>query len=95
MTTVSTRQLKDKLSAYLRRAEGGEQIIVTRGKRVVAALVPFDEASGVDEETRLRQLAAQDLVVLPKAGRRPERFTGRRVPARGKSAAEMVLEDRR
>lgn len=95
MTTVNTRKLKDSLSAYLRRAERGERIVVTRGSKAVAAIVPFDEAEGLDEEARLRQLAARDLVILPESSRRPDPFGGRRIPSRGRSAAAMVLEDRR
>jgi len=95
MTTVTTRKLKDGLSAYLRRVEKGEQVIVTRGGRAVAAIVPFAEAQGLDEEARLRQLAALDLVVLPELSPSTERTTGRRIPARGKPASAMVLEDRR
>lgn len=95
MTTVSTRKLKDQLSAYLRRVERGEHVIVMRGSKAVAALVPFEEAEGLDEEARLRQLAAQDVLVLPDRQEPGERFTGRRVSARGRSASEMVLEDRR
>ncbi len=96
MTTVTTRKLKDGLSAYLRRVEKGEQVIVMRGGRAVAAIVPFVEAQGLDEEARLRQLAALDLVVLPDVSSPPtERSTGPRIPARGKPASEMVLEDRR
>ncbi len=95
MTTVSTRKLKDGLSAYLRRVERGEQIVVMRGKKAVAAIVPFDETRGLDEDARLRQLAAQDLLVLPDDSTPADRFTAPRVPARGKSASEMVLEDRR
>lgn len=95
MTTVTTRKLKDGLSAYLRRVEKGEQVVVMRGGRAVAVIVPFDEAQGLDEEARLRQLAARDLVVLPDVSPPTERYTGRRIPARGKPASEMVLEDRR
>ena len=95
MTTVSTRKLKDGLSAYLRRAEKGERIVVMRGKRAVAAIVPFETAEGLDEEALLRQLAARDLVELPGERRPPERAEWRRVPSRGKPASAMVLEDRR
>lgn len=95
MTTVSTRKLKDGLSAYLRRVERGEHIVVMRGKKAVAAIVPFEEAAGLDEDARLRQLAAKDLLVLPEEPPPAERFTAPRIPARGKSASEMVLEDRR
>jgi len=48
-----------------------------------------------DLEERLRQLAAQDLVVLPAGSPSEDLFAGPRVPSRGKSASEMVLEDRR
>lgn len=96
MTTVNTRKLKDGLSSYLRRVEKGEQILVMRGSKVVAAIVPFEEARGLDEDARLRQLAARDLVTLPEISADPDdRFSGPRVPARGRSASEMVLEDRR
>lgn len=94
MTTVSTRKLKDALSAYLRRVERGEHVIVMRGRKAVAAIVPLEEASGLDEDARLRQLAARDLLVLPE-GRPDDAFTGRRIPERGKSASAMLLEDRR
>lgn len=95
MTSVTTRRLKDRLSAYLRRAEHGERILVMRGGKVVAAIVPFEEAQGLDEETQLRQLAALDLVELPRTSEAAARFIGPRVPARGRSASQMVLEDRR
>ena len=96
MTSVSTRKLKDGLSAYLRRAERGERIVVMRGAKAVAALVPFEEAEGLDQEAALRQLAARGLVELPDdLGSAPERFRGARVPSRGRSASRMVLEDRR
>lgn len=92
-SAVSTRTLKDQLSAYLRRAEKGERIVVMRGRKAVAALVPFDDAEGLDQEARLRQLAARDLVILPDA-HSDDAFTGPRVSSRGKPAADMVIEDR-
>lgn len=95
MTSVTTRKLKDGLSAYLRRAEKGEQILVLRGGKVVAAIVPFEEAAVLDEDARLRQLAAQDLVRLPADAGGAGRFAGERIPARGRPASAMVLEDRR
>lgn len=95
MTTVSTRELKDGLSTYLRRAEQGEHIVVMRGRKAVAALVPLEEAEGLDEDGRLAQLAARGLVVMSKNPPPGETIADPRIPARGKSAAEMVLEDRR
>jgi prevent-host-death family protein len=40
MTTVGLRQLKNQLSAYVRRAAAGETIAVTDRGKVVAELVP-------------------------------------------------------
>ena len=94
MSTVSTRTLKDQLSSYLQRAESGEQIVVLRDGRPVAALVPLSQLQEVNEEQRLVELESRGLVVLP---RRTERtaFQGPTFPSRGKLASEMVSEDRR
>lgn len=46
------------------------------------------------EEMLLRELEARGLVVLPEGKSRPA-FSGPRVPCRGRSASEMVIEDRR
>ena len=47
MVTVSTRILKDQLSSYLHRAEGGERIVVLRGGKPVAVLLMRAEATVV------------------------------------------------
>jgi len=46
METVGIRELKNKLSAYVRRVEAGDVVIVTDRGRVVAELVP--PGRGVD-----------------------------------------------
>jgi prevent-host-death family protein len=94
MSTVSTRVLKDQLSSYVQRAESGEQIVVLRDGRPVAALVPLSQLRDMNEQQRLADLEARGLLTLP---RRTERavFQGPSFPNRGKSASEMVSEDRR
>ena len=94
MSTVSTRTLKDQLSSYLQRAESGEQIVVLRDGRPVAALVPLSQLPQMTEQQRLADLESRGLVALP---RRTERtvFQGPSFPNRGKLASEMVSEDRR
>lgn len=94
MTTVTTRVLRDQLSSYLHRAENGEQIVVLRNGKPVAALVSLRDAPDGDEDARLAALEARGLVIRSpvKAGRA---FHGPLVPARGKPASEMVIEDRR
>lgn len=94
MSTVSTRILKDQLSSYLQRAENGEQIVVLRDGRPVAALVPLSQLREMTEQQRLADLESRGLVALP---RRTERtaFQGPSFPSRGKLASDMVSEDRR
>ena len=94
MPTVSTRILKDQLSSYLQRAEAGEQIVVLRDGRPVAALVPLSQLQERDEQARLAEMASRGLVILPKRSSR-KAFQGPALPSRGKLASEMVLEDRR
>lgn len=94
MPTVSTRVLKDQLSSCLQRAEAGEQILVLRDGRPVAALVPLSQLQEMDEQARLTELAARGLVALPSRAARTG-FQGPTVPSRGKLASEMVIEDRR
>ncbi|MDY7093508.1 MAG: type II toxin-antitoxin system prevent-host-death family antitoxin [Acidobacteriota bacterium] len=94
MTKVSTRTLKDQLSSYLHRAERGEQIIVLRGGKPVAALVSLESMAASDEPGRLAALAHQGLLTLPADGG-SGKMAAPEVPSRGQSAASMVLEDRR
>lgn len=94
MPTVSTRALKGQLSSYLQRAEAGEQIVVLRDGRPVAALVPLSQLQERDDQARLVEMAARGLVTLPKRTSR-RAFRGPTAPSRGKLASEMVIEDRR
>jgi prevent-host-death family protein len=94
MATVSTRVLKDQLSSYLQRAEAGEQIVVLRDGRPVAALVPLSQVGDMDEQARLAEMASRGLVALPDRTPRTA-FQGPIFPNRGRLASEMVLEDRR
>ncbi len=95
MPTVSTRVLKDQLSTYLHRAESGERFVVLRSGKPVAALVSIGDVQEQDEATRLAALEARGLVIRPRKRSRRKPFQGPTVPARGKLASEMVIEDRR
>ena len=94
MATVNTRTLKDQLSSYLHRAEQGEQVIVTRSGRPVAALVPVAQIENADEDALLADMARRGLARLPKS------TTQQGIPDQGLSVggtcvATMVIEDRR
>lgn len=89
MASIGVRALKDRLSEYLRRAGKGERILVTDRGRPVAALTPPEEAKEVRWAWKL---VAEGGAAW--GGGKPEGSPG--APrSRGKTAAEMVLEDRR
>lgn len=94
MVTVNTRTLKDQLSSYLHRAEDGERILVLRDGKPVVVLVPLKDLPADDEESRLAALEARGLLIRPPESK-THRFRGPLAPARGRSASEMVIEDRR
>ena len=58
--TVGTAELRQNLSAYLRRVERGERLVVTDRNRPVATLAPLGEAPG------LARLLAEGLVSTPE-----------------------------
>ena len=89
MGEVGVKSLKDHLSAYLRRARAGERIVVTDRGAAVAVLGPLDGGT----ESRL----AWELVKSGAASWSGGKPAGSVDPpkVRGKTAAEVVLEDRR
>jgi prevent-host-death family protein len=95
MREISTRELKDHLSESLREVEGGGRLVITRSGRPVAALVPIAELSSTDSERVLADLAARGVIRPAAAVRSSQAFGGTAVPSRGRSASQMVLEDRR
>lgn len=55
---VSVRELKNRLSAYLRLVADGETLIVTSHKRPVARILPAEPAP-IDEDEVIERLRAQ------------------------------------
>lgn len=87
-SVVSVRELKSRLSHYLRLARGGESVVITDRGVPVARLVPIEQ----DLEGRIAALRAAGL--LQWSGRRlAPRQPAVRIPA-GKSVAELIIEDR-
>ena len=54
MQYVPIRDLKDRLSEYLRLAADGEEIVITLHKRPIAKLVPLGEVPASETETIAR-----------------------------------------
>jgi antitoxin (DNA-binding transcriptional repressor) of toxin-antitoxin stability system len=98
MTEVSVRELKSHLAEYIRRAESGEEIAVTRRGRRVIVLKQGSGNSTQDRkktlEEKLRNLEARGFIRLGRGKFVPP---ARGIPFRGEgpSASEMVLRDRR
>ena len=93
MGAVGVRELKNRLSYYLRPARKGEEVIVTERGRPVAilqSLQHLDRAAAL--ETRLARLATLGIVTLPTrkgfGQTRPLRISGHPV-------SRAILEDRR
>lgn len=75
METVGIRELKNKLSAYVRKAEAGDIVIVTDRGRVVAELVPPGwQRPANDVHPGLLELVRRDGLRLPTAKIDPALF---------------------
>jgi prevent-host-death family protein len=88
MPTVGVRELKNRLSFYLKQVMGGERIEVTHRGKVIALLIPA-RTSKVPKE--LLTLVEEGLASW--GGGKP---LGSSKPAkiRGQPLSELVLEDR-
>jgi prevent-host-death family protein len=89
MATVGVRELKSRLSEFLRRAARGERVTVTDRGRPVAVIVPAAETP-VDKKllAMVREGLAKWDGGKPPAPRR-------RVRLRGKPISDTVIGDRR
>ncbi len=94
MHYVGVRELKNRLTYYLRLTRDGDNIIVTdRGKPVAILhnVESVEETAGLEE--RLVSLAGKGLIRLP-ASRGPLTKTKPR-KITGKPASVLIIEDRR
>ena len=92
MTEVSVRELKNNLAKYLRKAQGGEHILVTsRGKPVASISTP--QPAGQTLEDKLARLEAEGFLTRPT---KPFKLPKRMIKLRGEgpSMSEMILQDR-
>lgn len=87
------RELKDNLSAYIRRVEAGERVSVTAHGRVVAELVPPGTGAGRTKAGRWDELLAAGILHAPAESGDPfEDWPDIRL-TRG-TAAELIDSDR-
>jgi prevent-host-death family protein len=94
METVGIRELKNKLTYYLKLTKEGSKIIVTDRGSPVAIIQSIDRMRnkmGVEE--RLASLARKGMLRLPlKKGKLPP---FKSVKAPGKPASEIIIEERK
>jgi prevent-host-death family protein len=93
---VSVRDLKNRLSEYLRRVQAGEEVVVTsRGKAVARLSAPRSPQRGrLAEEQAVALVRSQPWIRAGKGKRRVPASVVRPKPGE-KSLAEIVEEERR
>jgi prevent-host-death family protein len=93
MRKIGSRELKNRLGTYLYAVKRGQSLVITDRGKPVAKLSPLESVeSSVDTlEQSLKKLEEQGLI---RVGKRPfAKFTP--ITSRGKSASQMIIEDRR
>lgn len=85
---VGTRELKNKLSEYLRRVKAGETVIVTERGRAIGQIIPI----GANLEERMKALQAAGFLECSGKKLKPRQPT---IVNRGpKPISEIVSEGR-
>ncbi len=94
MQTVGVKELKDKLTYYLKIVREGGRVVVTDRGKPVAILHSLDQLEAdAGAEERLASAARKNLVRLPC--RKGGLGSFRAAEAGGRPASEIILEERR
>jgi prevent-host-death family protein len=88
MTTVAVRELKNRLSEYLRKVKSGERVVITERGRAIAVISAAETPVDEGIEAMVRERAARWAGGKPLGAKRPPKI-------KGPSVAEAVIEDRR
>lgn len=93
MSRVGVKELKNRLTHYLRRTKQGEEVIITERGKPIALIQPIQSAERVMSlDARLARLAAQGLVSLPT--HKPLKRV-RLAKVSGPPISKIIVEDRR
>jgi prevent-host-death family protein len=89
MKTVGIKDLKNRLSYYLREVKRGEKILITDRNQIIATILPVERG---EEDSKLLSLVKEGF-----ASWRGGKPTGSHHPVKieGRTVSEIVLEDRR
>ncbi len=88
MAKVAIRELKNRLSLYLRRVKAGERLVVTDRGKPVAVITRAESPTDEKIEVMIRERAARWEGGKPQGAKRPPKITG-------PSVSEAIIEDRR
>lgn len=96
---VSIRELKNRLSEYLRRVQAGESLYITARGRRVARVLPEPTGAIAPAEATVDDLDAQPWVEAPtRVGRPKGRPKGASRPLKwprgDRPLSELILDDR-
>ena len=89
MVSLGVRELKGRLSHYLRRVEGGVHLTITDRGRPIATISPSAPAP---VPAWLREMVSKGQVTWN--GGKPKGLA-KRIPCKGKLMSQQILEDRR
>ena len=92
MVRVGIRELKDRLSGYLRSVKEGEEVIITERGRAIARIVR-EPSSEPAIWSSLAPLAAKGLIELPT--RSLDRSATQPISLAGTSLTKIIIDDRR
>jgi len=90
MVEVGARELKNALSAYLRRVSNGEHVRVTLRGKPVADLVPTGRSAAEDRRRRL----VADGTLTPASAPKPDRPPPLAQPLPEPTPSELILAER-
>jgi prevent-host-death family protein len=88
MASVAVRELKNRLSEYLRKVKAGERLVVTERGKPVAVISSARSPADEKIEAMVRERAARWGGGKPRGATRPPKI-------KGPSVAQAVIEDRR
>lgn len=96
MKTAGIRELKNRLSAFVREVEHGETVLITDRGRVVAELRPPGEVdrAATPEDLRYRRLVDAG-VIRPAAGARSIRLGDLPVRRLTRGTSQDLLDEER
>lgn len=89
MIAVGIKDLKNRLSYYLRKIKKGEKIVITERERAIATIVPVER---IEEDSKLLSLVKEGFAMW-KGGKPIGSKQSTKI--KGKTVSEIVIEDRR